>query len=288
MAAEDGTLAFTPFFTSTFSFFIIIWRFWISRLAPYLLVFRFSFCIHNQALAFGELAERQSVQQKKKKIPERSSLYSPRIADHVLLVWTAGQQWANGKRPPDPPFSYILSGGRGLCSLIQLFFYSNKEGWRHRRTSYNILEQEGGEANKETGWAGLDWIGVGHFGNGRGSLVLLSWVDHGPPAFGHFFIFFEFLDNKRKGEKQTESGSFSSSCGFWAGIALRTFVCDVGLLFCRVVRLDEMPNQSLVLGLLLLSLALPALLPAFCFCFQLGVSWPLPADPLRSCFMTNR
>lgn len=127
MAGEDGILAFTPFFTSTFSFFIIIWRFWITRLAPYLLVFRFSFCIHNQALAFGELAERQSVQQKKKKIPERNSLYSPRIADHVLLVWTTGQQWANGKKAPGPfPFLILVWRTRALLRPDTSFFTATK------------------------------------------------------------------------------------------------------------------------------------------------------------------
>ncbi|KAL6827109.1 hypothetical protein J3E69DRAFT_255216 [Trichoderma sp. SZMC 28015] len=118
-----------------------------------------SFCIHNQALAFGELAERQSVQQKKKKIPERNSLYSPRIADHVLLVWTTGQQWANGKKAPGPSlFLYLVWRTRALL-----------------RPDITFLQQQRGvaaSANKETGWAGLNWIGVGHFGNGRGSLVL--------------------------------------------------------------------------------------------------------------------
>lgn len=166
-----------------------------------------SFCIHNQALAFGELAERRSVQQKKKKIPERNSLYSPRIADHVLLVWTTGQQWANGKRPPDPPFSYILSGARGLCyALIQLF-YSNKEGWRHRRTSYNILEQEGGgEQGNGMGWAGLDWRRA--FWERERLSRTLSWVDHGPPAFGHFFIFFELFGQQEKGRETNGKREF--------------------------------------------------------------------------------
>lgn len=108
-----------------------------------------------------------------KNISERNSLYSPRMADHVLLVWTTGQAVGKRKKVPGPSlFLYLVWRTRALIRPDTTIFYSNKEGWRHRRTSYNILEQEGGEANKETGWDGLDWIGVGHFGNGRGSLVL--------------------------------------------------------------------------------------------------------------------
>lgn len=169
------------------------------------------------------------------------------------------------KRPPDPSLFLFLSGARGLCyALIHLFLQQQRGlAVSAYKLQYTGARGKGGEQGNGLGWAGSDWRRA--FWERERLSRTLSWVDHGPPAFGHFFIFFEFLDNKRKGEKQTESGSFSSSCGFWAGIALRTFVCDVGLLFCRVVRLDEMPNQSLVLGLLLCFFALPALLPPFCF-----------------------
>ncbi|KAL7961655.1 hypothetical protein V8C34DRAFT_256839 [Trichoderma compactum] len=130
---------------------------------------------------------------KEKKIPERHSLYSPAYGGSCVVGLDHGSavgKRANGKKAPRPSLFLSLSGARGLCyALIQLF-YSNKEGWRHWRMSYNIREQRGrgGEQGNGLGWAGLDWIGVGHFGNGRGSLVLSSWVGHGPPAFGHFFI----------------------------------------------------------------------------------------------------
>ncbi|KAL6802091.1 hypothetical protein J3E68DRAFT_239043 [Trichoderma sp. SZMC 28012] len=117
-----------------------------------------SFCIHNQALAFGELAERRSVQQKKKKIPERNSLYSPRIADHVLLVWTTGQQWANGKKAPGPSlFLYLVWRTRALLRPDTTFLQQQ----RGVAASAYELQYTGARGRRRTRKRdGLGWIGL--------------------------------------------------------------------------------------------------------------------------------
>lgn len=111
---EDGTLAFTPFFHFYFFIFYNHLAILDYEAHPISSCIPLFICIHNQALAFGELAERQSVQQKKK-IFQKEILFTPRVW-RIMCCWFGPRvkQWANGKRPPDPPFSYILSGARGL------------------------------------------------------------------------------------------------------------------------------------------------------------------------------
>lgn len=190
MAGLRRHTRFYPFFSLLlFHFFIIIWRFWITRLAPYLLVFRFHSVYTTKLWRLANWPRGDLYSKRRKKIPERNSLYSPRIADHVLLVWTTGQQWANGKKAPGPPlFLYLVWRTRGLLRPDTNFLQQQ----RGVAASAYELQYTGPRGRRRTRKrAGLGWIGLasGILGTGE-ALSYFSWVDHGPPAFWTFFHLF--------------------------------------------------------------------------------------------------
>ncbi|KAM6487763.1 hypothetical protein HDV62DRAFT_400141 [Trichoderma sp. SZMC 28011] len=138
-----------------------LWRMHLrhTRFYPF---FHFYFFIFYNHLAILDYEARPISSSKEEKNSRKKFSLLPAYSGSCVVGLDHGSAVGKRKKAPGPSlFLYLVWRTRALL-----------------RPDTTFLQQQRGvaasaeEANKETGWAGLDWIGVGHFGNGRGSLVL--------------------------------------------------------------------------------------------------------------------